>query len=182
MFCPRCSEEQALENLRFCSSCGLPLDLVSEVVEGGVNPERLIESRQNETLFTKRNGFIAGFLWFVLFLVFLMPILLMSDVPEEVIAWIAGMGIVGPVFLLIAPRFLGRSKEKRPGNERIAEVDRQKRGLGVNSAVKSLPLGQSVSAQDYIPPGQANKPYETGEMTPSTSVVEQTTKLLRKEK
>jgi hypothetical protein len=34
MFCPRCGQ-QAAEEVRFCSRCGLPLGAVAEVVEAG---------------------------------------------------------------------------------------------------------------------------------------------------
>ena len=38
MFCPRCGQ-QAAEEVRFCSRCGLALDAAAEIVEAGGNPE-----------------------------------------------------------------------------------------------------------------------------------------------
>ena len=35
MYCPQCSEEQVSEEMRFCSRCGLPLAIVSQLVRGG---------------------------------------------------------------------------------------------------------------------------------------------------
>src|SRR5205814_6304510 len=35
MFCPRCGQQQASEEVRFCSRCGLRLDELAEFVEGG---------------------------------------------------------------------------------------------------------------------------------------------------
>ncbi|HYO62953.1 MAG TPA: hypothetical protein VER08_04780 [Pyrinomonadaceae bacterium] len=35
MYCPRCSQQQASEEVRFCSRCGLPLSAVRELVVGG---------------------------------------------------------------------------------------------------------------------------------------------------
>jgi predicted amidophosphoribosyltransferase len=32
MFCPRCSQEQVSEETKFCSRCGFPLGLVSEIL------------------------------------------------------------------------------------------------------------------------------------------------------
>jgi hypothetical protein len=37
MFCPRCGQ-QAAEEVRFCSRCGLPLDAAAELVEAGGYP------------------------------------------------------------------------------------------------------------------------------------------------
>src|SRR6185369_8286137 len=35
MYCPQCSQEQVSEDMRFCSRCGFPLAIVSQLVRGG---------------------------------------------------------------------------------------------------------------------------------------------------
>jgi predicted amidophosphoribosyltransferase len=35
MYCPQCSQEQIAEEMRFCSRCGLPLEIVSQLVRNG---------------------------------------------------------------------------------------------------------------------------------------------------
>ena len=35
MFCPNCGQQQATEQMRFCSRCGFPLGLVSEILANG---------------------------------------------------------------------------------------------------------------------------------------------------
>src|SRR6478672_10502860 len=35
MYCPQCSQEQVSEEMRFCSRCGFPLAIVSQLVRGG---------------------------------------------------------------------------------------------------------------------------------------------------
>lgn len=35
MFCPRCSQQQASEEMRFCSRCGFPLEGVAALLAGG---------------------------------------------------------------------------------------------------------------------------------------------------
>ncbi len=35
MFCPKCSQTQATDDVRFCSRCGLPLEVVAAVVANG---------------------------------------------------------------------------------------------------------------------------------------------------
>ena len=35
MFCPKCGQRQAAQDVRFCSSCGFSLNVVSDVLAGG---------------------------------------------------------------------------------------------------------------------------------------------------
>ena len=35
MYCPQCSQEQGAEEMRFCSRCGFPLTIVSQLVSSG---------------------------------------------------------------------------------------------------------------------------------------------------
>jgi predicted amidophosphoribosyltransferase len=35
MYCPQCSQEQVSEEMRFCSRCGFPLAIVSQLVRNG---------------------------------------------------------------------------------------------------------------------------------------------------
>ena len=72
MFCPRCSQEQASEEIRFCSRCGLPLGLVSEVVSrGGFLPPGLVAAaaaafdRKKKKFLTRRMGMKIGVAWFL---------------------------------------------------------------------------------------------------------------------
>ena len=181
MFCPRCSQERTSENLRFCSSCGLSLDLVSAVVETGGNPERLLDQTQNKTLLTRRNGFLASLLWFLFFIVFLLPFLLIDGVEEELFVLIAVVGILGSIFLAVVSLFLSKSKEKLEGNPFTSGRSRSGPEFIENPATRSLGVGQSVPARDYVSPIQGKQAYETGEMVTS-SVVEETTKLLKKER
>ena len=38
MYCPKCSQEQVSDEMRFCSRCGFPLTAVRELVESGSAP------------------------------------------------------------------------------------------------------------------------------------------------
>jgi hypothetical protein len=38
MFCPKCSQQQAADDVRFCSRCGFPLGVVRELLTGGGIP------------------------------------------------------------------------------------------------------------------------------------------------
>ena len=40
MYCPRCGQQQVSEEIKFCSRCGFPLGLVSEIImHGGFLPQ-----------------------------------------------------------------------------------------------------------------------------------------------
>jgi hypothetical protein len=45
MYCPRCSHEQGLEEMRFCSRCGFPMAGVALLLENP--PTRLLEDPDN---------------------------------------------------------------------------------------------------------------------------------------
>ena len=39
MYCPKCGQQQVSDNTRFCSRCGLPIDVLAEwLAGGGVKP------------------------------------------------------------------------------------------------------------------------------------------------
>jgi hypothetical protein len=45
MHCPQCGQQQAVEEMRFCSRCGFPLSVITEVLShGGTLPEREAEA------------------------------------------------------------------------------------------------------------------------------------------
>jgi hypothetical protein len=46
MFCPKCSQQQISEEMRFCSRCGFPLHGVREVmITGGLSPSERLQVR-----------------------------------------------------------------------------------------------------------------------------------------
>ncbi len=75
MYCPRCGEQQSSGNLRFCSKCGLPLGLVSEVVSNDGTLPQLEEIRKNNSrILTKKNGVFFSICWFIIFVLLMTPI------------------------------------------------------------------------------------------------------------
>ena len=66
MFCPRCGQQQMSGDLRFCSRCGLPLGIVSEVLANGGTLPQLLELGKS-SFFSRRNGAIFSLFWFIFF-------------------------------------------------------------------------------------------------------------------
>jgi hypothetical protein len=60
MYCPQCGQQQASTELRFCSRCGFPLGVVSEVVaQGGVLATREAVGR-SRSLSPRQKGLRQG--------------------------------------------------------------------------------------------------------------------------
>ena len=84
MYCPRCGQEQVSSELRFCSRCGLPLNLVTEVVLNGGTLPQLAELYKPKGFFTRKNGLNSDLSGFADdFLV--VPLFAIADVEEIVV-------------------------------------------------------------------------------------------------
>lgn len=55
MHCPQCGQQQVVEEMRFCSRCGFPLSVITEVLShGGTLPER--EAETSSKLTSRQRG------------------------------------------------------------------------------------------------------------------------------
>ena len=163
MYCPRCSQEQVSDDLRFCPRCGLPLDLVSEVVESGGTPERLVEMTEETGGFSRRNGLIASLVWFLLFIVFIVPLSLLADAHEDLVAVFGMLGFFGAVITAMFSVFLGT---RRKTNLKKSSVDKKttQRAFTTAPSAKVLESAKTQSANEYISPAAKGHSYETGKM------------------
>ena len=179
MFCPRCSQEQVSEEIKFCSRCGFPLGLVSEILANGGFLPQLAEVYKSKKILTRRNGLIFTLFWFLIFAFILAPLFGIADI-DELAAAAAVIGTMGGFVMLIAS-FTLLQKEPKPSqmlNQQLP-VNNMKtfKGVGQNA----LPPQQTQPAQSYFPPANAWKAPNTGELTQPGSITEGTTKLLSKE-
>jgi hypothetical protein len=177
MFCPRCGQEQASGDLRFCSRCGLPLGVVSEVLANGGTLPQLLELNE-KSLFSRRNGVIFSVFWFIFFVLILVPFWGIMDVDN-----LAGMSAIigifgGLMILLFSLLILKPAKKELPEFLRNANVNPAH--LHGNQQQNALPPQQTQNAQDYVSPVSSWKAPDTGELV-RPSVTEGTTKLLHKD-
>ena len=178
MYCPRCSQQQASEETKFCSRCGFPLGLISEILAHGGFLPQLAELYNSKKRLTKRNGIVFSVMWMMFFVLILVPIFGIMDFEEAALAC-AVTGIFGGIMWLIASlMFLKNpSKEFFPANE----PPNANAGNIYATNQKILPAEQSPTAQNYVSPADSWRAPNTGEFSRPQSVTDHTTKLLKKE-
>ncbi len=61
MYCPNCSQQQISEETKFCSRCGLPLGLVSEILANGGFLPQLDELYKDKNFLRGVTEYCLGF-------------------------------------------------------------------------------------------------------------------------
>ncbi|MFN0278224.1 MAG: hypothetical protein ACKVRN_06430 [Pyrinomonadaceae bacterium] len=178
MHCPNCGQQQVSNETKFCSRCGMPLGLVSEVMaNGGFLPQLAELEKGSNTLLTRKNGLVFSLFWMIFFLLILAVIfggILGIDLAGEIFSVIGIFGglliaIFSLGFLKKTPKYLGA------GIPSQQHVPASLYGQPVNA----LPPQQSVPASVYQAPATGSW-RDTNDLEPA-SVTENTTKLLEKE-
>lgn len=179
MHCPRCGQQQVSEETRFCSRCGFPLGLVSEVLaNGGFLPQLADLHTKKKKFWTRKNGMKIGLTWFLVATFLLTPLAALAGL-EEGAGAIAVLGFMGGLLMMFfswmflegEPKIAQFDTAYQPVNYLSGNVTRQ----------NVLPPQQTQPVQDFVPPSAGSwKAPNTGELVPH-SVTEGTTKLLQKE-
>ena len=178
MHCPRCGQQQVAEEIKFCSRCGFPLGLVSEILAHGGFLPQLAELHKSKKRLTKKNGVVFSVLWTIFFLLIMTPFWGINDI-DEMAAISAIVGIFGGLMWLIASLVLLKSEPKQPYMMQELPPSNATNLYTTNQRV--LPPQYSQPVQSYAPPAVSWKAPNTGELVRPGSVTENTTKLLRKD-
>jgi hypothetical protein len=164
---------------KFCSRCGLPLGLVSDLIANGGFLPQLADLHNDKTIFTRRNGVAFAIFWFIFFTMLLTSMFSIGDA-DELAALSAVIGVFGGLMLLIASLLLLKKAPKQ-GHYAPVELTSQNVNTLHGSHQTALPPQQSVPVSAYAPPAHGTwKAPDTGELRPH-SVTEGTTKLLQKD-
>ncbi len=182
MHCPRCGQQQASEEIRFCSRCGFPLGLVSEILSNGGFLPQLADLHKTKSIWTKKNGVMFSFFWFILCLFFTAFWGIMGV--EELAAISAITAVFGSFILLIGSLVLLKSsKEFKPSvdkqmttNQNI-NITQQPQNLYGSNAQHALPPQQSIPVSSYAPPRPGSW-KETNDLVQPNTVTDETTKIL----
>ena len=167
MFCPRCGQQQVLDDVRFCPRCGFPLGGVKQLMAGGgytlapVAQAHAVSPRQHGIRQGARLLFLSVALAPVFFAI---AVLNESGVP---LVFPGTLFLVGLLWMIYARIF---------GESLVPALDRKiDARLGRSKADYALPVAPSAPA-NALGPQHAN----TAEMMRPASVVDHTTNLLDK--
>ena len=180
MHCPRCGQQQVSPETKFCSRCGFPLGLVSDLISHGGFLPQLADLQNDQTILTQRNGIVLSVFWFIFFTLLLTSLFGIADI-DELAGVSAVIGIFGGLMLLIASLMLLK-KPPRDGYYAPAEIASPNVNTLHGGKQTALPPPQSIPVETYAPPAAGGnwKAPDTGELRPH-SVTEGTTKLLQKD-
>ncbi|MDT4965513.1 MAG: hypothetical protein QOJ64_250 [Acidobacteriota bacterium] len=182
MYCPQCGQEQATNEMRFCSRCGFLLTRVSEVLsQGGVVAES-DQSSQELLASPRRLGVKQGVLM-MLFGVVIVPVLaILSDhtdlrlldllVPLSAVICFAG-GMMRILYAMIFEQGAPASRNELPAYVPTT-VPAQ---LNSRPRVSALPPAQKMPVSNF-----QSRRSNTAELVQPASITENTTRLLDEEK
>lgn len=185
MYCPQCGQQQASDEMRFCSRCGFPLGVIAHVLaQGGVLVTREVES-QGQMMSPRQRGVRQGAmlmlstLLIVPLIVFAILLLdfnfLIPLIPLSAVVCVVG-GFIRIAYALMfeatAPSTAYVASPVMPAMSSFASTQ-------LNAPIRGTAL---PPAQPHaIPVTDWRRPPETAEIVQPPSVTENTTKLLEKE-
>jgi hypothetical protein len=182
VFCPKCGQQQISDETRFCSRCGFLLTAVAEVVASSGHIPGLVPRSGRNSMSPKRRGLMQGLFIFLLsFLVVPLITMITIALNAEPIAVVmsAILLVVGGLLRAVYALMFESGEPGVPTLEENAIA--ASRNLFGNKPAASLPPKRSVPAIDYAAPTTGSW-RDTNEHEPRPgSVVESTTRLLRKE-
>ena len=172
MYCPQCSQEQASEEMRFCSRCGLPLVIVSQLVANG---GALVgfDAEGKRQLSPRQRGIRWGALLMIISGVLVPIVALLTAMKSDLAVLffpVILILIVGLARLLHA--YLLQPKTPTPNKFTAATGISEQLNAGHRSA---LPPRQSIPITNW------RQPMDTSDMAQPASVTDNTTKLLNEE-
>lgn len=176
MHCPRCGQQQASEEIKFCSRCGFPLGLVSEILAHGGFLPQLADLHKTKTWFTKKNGVMFSLFWFIFFLFIMTPFWGILDV-NKMSGISAIVGIFGGLMWLIGSLVFLKSSKVQPTPVNSMPINQPQTLYGTNQQ-HILPPQQSIPVSNYVPPGSWR---DSKDLVEPNSVTDETTRMLNKE-
>lgn len=183
MYCPVCGKQQVSDQTRFCSGCGFPLTGVAEVIANGGGSIKAFSDSKSKKDSPRKRGIKQGVMILLIGCGFLLPIagILMAFVgfPVFIVALTAILSFMGGI-LRIVFAFMFESNEKEFELEEDDQAFSNQNVLKQSSSKNALPPQTSYPVEDYQMP-QAGSWRDSEELQP-TSVIEDTTKLLEKDK
>nr|ALS90939.1 zinc-ribbon domain protein [uncultured bacterium] len=177
MYCPKCSQQQSDDNVRYCSRCGFPLGGVAELLASGGVLEVYQPGSPRPWLSPRQKGIRQGAMM-MLSLLLVMPVVIfllvaMLNLPGELIPLIGAILFMGGILrILYAVIF----EEDRPParQESLPQyvAPPTPARLSGHARGSALPPAQSTPTSTW------RGPVNTSELVTPPSVTENTTRLL----
>jgi hypothetical protein len=185
MFCPQCGQKQISDGVRFCSSCGFQLEVVTQLlVTNGLphwQPPMPPPALGPRPPSPRRKGVKQGVTLFGIGIL-LVPILGILNFPEEIVGLAAVICFLGGILRMLYALFFEESAAKAlpqmpvPGYVPPPAPPNYFGARPQDAA--ALPPAQPQPTPAYRP-----RRFDTGELVnPPPSVVDHTTRLLDKQK
>lgn len=171
MYCPQCSQEQLAEEMRFCSRCGFPLAIVSQLVRnGGALAGFDVEAKG--PLSPRQKGIRWGVILMIISALLVPVTALMTALEEDfAVLFIPAflIFVIGLVRLVHAYLLAQNTptKNARPAPAKTNSLP--------GAYQPALPTGQAIPVTNW------RQPVNTSEMAQPPSVTDHTTKLLSDE-
>ena len=175
MHCPSYGQQQVSNETKFCSRCGMPLTLVSEVlVHGGYLPQLAELEKSSGTIYTRRNGVIFSLFWLIFWLL-IMAVVFGGIFNIEILGELFSVvGIFGGLLIFLFSLFFLKRPAKNIPSMQYAQQPPP--GLYGQPQAPALSPQQSIPADMYGPPRSAGSWRDTNDLEPSVS--EKATRLL----
>ena len=171
MYCPQCSQEQGSEEMRFCSRCGFPLKIVSQLVRNG-GALAGFEPEAKGPLSPRQRAVRWGVLLMIIS-VLLVPLSALMTAMEEgffvlfipvILIFVLGLARLVHAFLFAQNTPTQSASPSVAPTTTLAGAQRT-----------ALPAGQTIPVTSW------RQPANTSEMAQPRSVTESTTRLLNDE-
>lgn len=170
MYCPHCSQEQVTGEMRFCSRCGFPLKIVSQLVaNGGALAGFDAEGRPRLSRYQK--GVRTGAIMMIVSGLLIPTVALMTELKSDLVV------LFGPVLLvflygLVRLLYALLHKQTTDPESQTKFVDTLAMSRQLNARRDA-----ALTAGESVPIANWRQPIDTSEMVQPSSVTDHTTKL-----
>jgi hypothetical protein len=177
MYCPQCGQQQATDQLRFCSRCGFPLDGVLQLLGNGGHIPATFVDKKGRNISPRSLGIRHGAMLMLSSLLVVPVVSILSVnfthhakilIPLSAMICFIG-GLLRLVYALLFEEDVQRVKPP-PLSQFIPPVMPSQ--LGTAARGTALPPQQSIPVSDWRPRA------DTAELVRPPSVTENTTRLL----
>lgn len=169
MYCPKCSQQQVSEDVRFCSRCGFQMHVIARLLEtNGVLAGFETETPEKVSLYKRITSSVGAKVMFISLVIFIFTFIfaIIADAPEMMF-FPFSLFVIGAAMLIY--KLLFGEKPQISTEESFYQT----KNLNRAGLPNELPPMQSIPVNAYEKPRR-----DANEMKRPPSVTEPTTKLL----